>query len=109
MQADCGRPLTELRVDGGAAANGLLLQFQADLLGVPVVRPRILETTALGAAYLAGLAAGVWKNRGEIAAHWAHERTFAPALPRMAAEAHMAEWQRAVRCTLTFAEKQTGA
>ncbi|PKO68111.1 MAG: glycerol kinase [Betaproteobacteria bacterium HGW-Betaproteobacteria-14] len=104
MQADCGRPLAELRVDGGAAANGLLMQFQADLLGVPVVRPRILETTALGAAYLAGLAAGVWKNRGEIAAHWAQEQAFAPSQPRAAAEARLAQWQRAVRCTLTFAE-----
>lgn len=104
MAADCGRPLAELRVDGGAAANTLLMQFQADLLGVPVVRPRILETTALGAAYLAGLAAGVWKNRAEIAAHWARERTFAPSLPQAAVAARMAEWQRAVRCALTFAE-----
>ncbi len=104
MQADCGWPPAELRVDGGAAANGLLMQFQADLLGVPVVRPHILETTALGAAYLAGLAAGVWKNREEIAAHWAHEHTFAPRLPRPAAEARMAQWQRAVCCALTFAE-----
>ncbi|MEZ5614177.1 MAG: glycerol kinase GlpK [Rhodocyclaceae bacterium] len=104
MAADCGRPLAELRVDGGATANSLLMQFQADLLGVPVVRPRIQETTALGAAYLAGLAAGVWKSREEIAAHWARERTFAPALPREAAAARMAEWRRAVRCALTFAE-----
>ncbi|MBE7460421.1 MAG: glycerol kinase GlpK [Zoogloeaceae bacterium] len=104
MAADCGRPLAELRVDGGAAANNLLMQFQADLLGAPVVRPRILETTALGAAYLAGLAAGVWKNREEIASHWARERSFAPNLPQAAAAARMAEWQRAVRCALTFAE-----
>ena len=104
MAADCGRPLAELRVDGGATANNLLMQFQADLLGVPVVRPRVMETTALGAAYLAGLAAGVWKNREDIAAHWARERTFEPILPRAAAAARMAEWRRAVRCTLTFAE-----
>ncbi len=104
MAADCGRPLAELRVDGGAAANNLLMQFQADLLGAPVVRPRILETTALGAAYLAGLGAGVWKNREEIASHWARERSFAPNLPQAAAAARMAEWQRAVRCALTFAE-----
>jgi len=104
MAADCGRPLAELRVDGGATANNLLMQFQADLLGAPVVRPRILETTALGAAYLAGLAAGVWKNREEIASHWARERSFAPNLPQAAAAARMAEWQRAVRCALTFAE-----
>jgi glycerol kinase len=104
MAADGGRPLAELRVDGGATANNLLMQFQADLLGVPVVRPRIQETTALGAAYLAGLAAGVWKSRAEIAAQWTRERTFAPVLPPAAAAARMAEWQRAVRCALTFAE-----
>ncbi|MBL8504245.1 MAG: glycerol kinase GlpK [Rhodocyclaceae bacterium] len=104
MSADCGQPLAELRVDGGAAANGLLLQFQADLLGVPVLRPRILETTALGAAYLAGLAAGVWASRAEIAAYWARERTFEPRLPRAAAAARMAEWRRAVRGTQTFSE-----
>ena len=91
-------------MDGGATANNLLMQFQADLLGVPVVRPRIQETTALGAAYLAGLAAGVWKSRAEIAAQWTRERTFAPVLPPAAAAARMAEWQRAVRCALTFAE-----
>jgi glycerol kinase len=104
MAADCGRPLAELRVDGGATANNLLMQFQADLLGVPVIRPRIQETTALGAACLAGLAAGVWKSRAEIAAHWARERTFTPAMPRADAAARMAEWRRAVRCALTFAE-----
>ncbi len=103
MEADCGRPLAELRVDGGAAANGLLMQFQADLLGVPVVRPRILETTALGAACLAGLAAGIWKSREEIAAHWERERVFEPAMPREAAAARLAEWQRAVRCALAWA------
>ena len=105
MAADCGRPLAELRVDGGATANNLLMQFQADLLGVPVVRPRIQETTALGAAYLAGLAAGVWNSREQIAAHWTRERSFEPALPRAAALARMAEWRRAVRCALTFAGK----
>jgi glycerol kinase len=104
MAADCGRPLAELRVDGGAAANGLLMQFQADLLGVPVVRPRILETTALGAAYLAGLAAGVWRSREEIAAQWSREHIFSPSEPREAAQARMAEWRRAVRSALTFAQ-----
>jgi len=104
MAADCGRPPADLRVDGGATANGLLMQFQADLLGVPVVRPHIQETTTLGAAYLAGLAAGVWKSREEIAAHWVREHTFEPLLPRAQAEARMAEWRRAVRCALTFAD-----
>ena len=106
MQRDAGIELAELRVDGGATANKLLMQFQADLLGAPVVRPRVLETTALGAAYLAGLAAGVWKTREEIAAHWARERTFAPAMSRAEAAARMAEWRRAVRCALTFAEQE---
>jgi len=104
MAADCGQPLADLRVDGGATANGLLMQFQADLLGVPVIRPRILETTALGAAYLAGLAAGVWRSRDDIAAHWAVERVFQPTLPRGQAEARMAEWRRAVRSAVAFAE-----
>ena len=70
MQKDSGQSLMELRVDGGAAANDLLMQFQADLLGVPVVRPKVLETTALGAAYLAGLTVDLWKSRDELATHW---------------------------------------
>src|SRR6185295_16453906 len=74
MQRDAGVPLSELRVDGGAAANDFLMQFQADLLGVPVLRPQVLETTALGAAYLAGLTVNLWKSREEIAAHWKLER-----------------------------------
>ncbi|HMM55416.1 MAG TPA: glycerol kinase GlpK [Candidatus Desulfobacillus sp.] len=102
MQADCGQPLLELRVDGGAAANDLLMQIQADLLGLPVARPRMLETTALGAACLAGLAAGVWRRREEIPAHRAVARRFMPALPPEAAAARMAEWQRAVRGALAF-------
>ena len=90
-------PVVELRVDGGACANDLLMQFQADLLGIPVVRPRIIETTALGAAYLAGLAVGVWGGVDELAALWDSERVFAPALSRDEAEALMARWAHAVR------------
>lgn len=86
-----------LKVDGGASANDLLMQFQADLLGVPVVRPRILETTALGAAYLAGLGAGIYRDTHEIAGLWQAGRTFTPTLPRPQAEARMAEWETAVR------------
>ena len=82
MAADSGIALTELRVDGGATANDLLMQIQADLLGVPVVRPRVTETTALGAAYHAGLAVGFWKDEAEIAALWARERVFEPRIPR---------------------------
>ncbi len=100
MQRDAGISLAELRVDGGASANDLLMQFQADLLGVPVVRPRILETTALGAAYLAGLATGVWRNLDAITAHWQQGARFGarfvPSMSRDAAEARMAEWSRAL-------------
>jgi len=96
MAADSGIDLTELRVDGGATASDLLMQIQANLLGVPVVRPRVTETTALGAAYLAGLATGFWKDEAEIASLWARERAFEPALARDAARARLQEWKRAV-------------
>ena len=78
MQRDSGTTLSELRVDGGATANNLLMQIQADVLGVPVVRPQVLETTALGAAYLAGLAVGYWKGDDEITANWRVDRRFEP-------------------------------
>jgi glycerol kinase len=97
MQKDASTPIKELRVDGGASANNLLMQHQADLLGVPVVRPRIIETTALGAAYLAGLTAGVWKNMNAIAEHWQIERTFVPMISRDEAEQRMHSWKNAVR------------
>jgi glycerol kinase len=97
MQQDAGAPLTELRVDGGAAANDLLMQFQADLLGVPVVRPKILETTALGAAYLAGLSCGLYANLDELASQWQVERRFHPTMPRERAAELMQRWEHAVR------------
>jgi glycerol kinase len=96
MQKDSGARLSELRVDGGAAANDLLMQFQADILGVPVVRPQVLETTALGAAYLAGLATGLWRSREEIAAQWRVDRVFEPRMSRDEAGARLARWRRAV-------------
>lgn len=96
MEGDSGISLAELRVDGGATANGLLMQFQADLLGVPVVRPRISETTALGAAYLAGLAVGMWRDRQEIAGHWQVDRIFTPAMGRAEAADLRGRWERAV-------------
>jgi len=96
MQRDAGRPLVELRVDGGATANDLLMQFQADLLGVPVVRPKVTETTALGAAYLAGLSIGFWGSTDEVAANWQVDRRFEPAMPRDAAAARLRQWERAV-------------
>jgi glycerol kinase len=96
MQQDAAAPLTELRVDGGASANDMLMQFQADVLGVPVLRPRVIETTALGAAYLAGLACGVWPDEAAIAAQWQLERCFEPRLPAEQRAATLARWRRAV-------------
>jgi len=93
-------PVAELRVDGGASVNDLLMQFQADLLGIPVVRPQVTETTALGAACLAGLAAGVFGSRDELAALWREERRFEPMLPREQAAERMAAWEHAVRQTV---------
>ncbi len=96
MHADSGIGLRELRVDGGAARNDLLMQFQADVLGVPVVRPRVLESTALGAAGLAGLGAGMWTGDDELDRHWSAERTFAPAMSADRREALLAGWTRAL-------------
>ncbi|MEO5692457.1 MAG: glycerol kinase GlpK [Usitatibacter sp.] len=96
MAADSGIALKELRVDGGATASNLLMQMQADLLGVPVVRPKITETTALGAAYLAGLATGFWKDEAQIAAMWSRDRVFEPTLSCAEGGQRLAEWKRAV-------------
>jgi glycerol kinase len=95
MRGDARVPLDELRVDGGAARNDFLLQFQADLLGVPVLRPTVTESTALGAAYLAGLGAGIWSS-DECASHWQLERRFEPRISRETAAARLADWSRAV-------------
>ena len=95
-----GAAVTELRVDGGACVNDLLMQFQADLLGIPVVRPQVTETTALGAAYLAGLAVGTYKSLDELTAQWQVERRFLPTMPRSRAAELMAQWERAVRQTV---------
>jgi len=96
MQKDAALPLAELRVDGGAARNDLLMQVQADVLGVPVVRPAVTETTALGAAYLAGLAVGFWSSREEIALQWRAERRFEPRMGEDQRSARLATWRRAV-------------
>ena len=93
-------PVSELRVDGGACVNDLLMQFQADLLGIPVVRPAVTETTALGAAYLAGLSLGVYKNTAELSALWRAERRFVPTLSREHAQERMARWEHAVAQTV---------
>ncbi|WP_280191446.1 glycerol kinase GlpK [Delftia sp. PS-11] len=94
--ASGGAPVSELRVDGGACVNNLLMQFQADLLGIPVVRPACVETTALGAAYLAGLSSGVYQGTEELSALWKAERRFVPTLDRSRADALMARWEHAV-------------
>jgi glycerol kinase len=96
MQKDAGTTLSELRVDGGATANDLLMQFQADVLGVPVVRPKVLETTALGAAYLAGLAVGYWNGPEDIVANWQIDRRFEPKMPRERVAEMRAQWEKAV-------------
>ena len=96
MEAAGGVPLAELRVDGGASANDLLMQMQADTLNRTVIRPTIRETTALGAAYLAGLSAGVWQNLSELTARWREERRFEPRIPAAAREAAYAGWRRAI-------------
>jgi glycerol kinase len=96
MQADSGLDLAELRVDGGASANNLLMQMQADVLGVKVLRPENLEATALGAAYLAGLGVGYWHDREMISKQWQVERTFVPAITAEAREKKRSRWHRAL-------------
>lgn len=101
MEEDAGIPLAELRVDGGAAANNFLLQFQADITGVPVLRPKTLETTALGAAYLAGLGVGYWKDLSEIRRNWGVSHAYSPKASKEEAAEKLEGWQKAVRQTLT--------
>jgi glycerol kinase len=103
MAADAGIALTELRVDGGAATNDMLMQFQADLLGVPVVRPAVTETTALGAAYLAGLATGYWSSVDSITGQWKVDRRFEPAMPRARAQALRERWSAALKRSMGWA------
>ncbi|WP_144112272.1 glycerol kinase GlpK [Paraburkholderia sp. BCC1886] len=104
MEADSGMRIDELRVDGGACANDLLMQFQADMLGVDAVRPRVVETTALGAAYLAGLAVGYWKDVEELQSQWQLEHRFTPALPGAEVEACLNGWHRAIRAAKAWAD-----
>ncbi len=104
MKADSGLDLPALRVDGGAVANNFLMQFQADILGVPVQRPAVTETTALGAAYLAGLAVGFWQSQGEIATQWRVEKTFEPQMSDGEREALYNGWKRAVERAREWAE-----
>ena len=101
MDGDLPRPISELRVDGGAARNDLLMQMQADTMGVPVIRPRNVETTAMGAAYLAGIQAGTWANADEVAALWQPDRVFEPKLPEDDRQEILAMWRSAVGRVLT--------
>ena len=104
MQEDSGLDLRELRVDGGASANNFLLQFQSDLLGVPVYRPKIIETTALGVAYLAGLAVGFWDGRNEIANEWEADRQFTSRMDEDLRENLYRGWKKAVGRSLNWVE-----
>ena len=103
MQKDAAWPVAEVRADGGAACNDMLMQFQADLLGVPVVRPKVTETTALGAAYLAGLALGFWQSQQEIAAQWQAERRFESAMGEDQRQSLMARWSQALERSKNWA------
>jgi glycerol kinase len=103
MSSDSGLSIAELKVDGGATANNLLMQIQADVLGTPVVRPVHLETTVLGAAYLAGLAVGIWKDRSDIEAHWQVDRRFEPSISQDERDSRYQTWKRAVERSLDWA------
>lgn len=106
MEKDSGIHLKNLRVDGGASANDFLMQFQADITNKEVLRPECIETTALGAAYLAGIAVGFWKDKEDIRRNWSLERTFAPSMPQERREAKLKGWKRAVRCAVSYAQDE---
>ncbi|MFI5156087.1 MAG: glycerol kinase GlpK [Chitinophagales bacterium] len=106
MEADSGISISELRVDGGATANNLLMQFQSDILQVPVVRPKVYETTALGAAYLAGLAVGYWQSLEEIQKQWQADKRFEPSVSKEKAILPLKGWQRAVQASIAWAENK---
>lgn len=105
MRADSGIPILELRVDGGATANNLLMQFQSDILNVPVVRPKTLETTALGAAYLAGLAVGYWASQEDINTQWQEDRTFRPSRSEVEIGKLTADWNRALQAAISWSKE----
>jgi len=105
MQQDAGQPLSELRVDGGASRNDLLMQFQANLLGVPVLRPTNTETTAFGAAALAGLGIGFWQSQAELTSLWKLEKRFEPHMPREEAARRRDRWRQAVERSRAWAQE----
>ena len=102
MEKDAGTGIKELRVDGGAASNNLLMQFQADILNVPVVRPEVTETTALGAGYLAGLGVGFWATQEEIAEQWHVERRFEPNMSADKRAHHLGVWNEAIQRSMKW-------
>ncbi|WP_125616658.1 glycerol kinase GlpK [Specibacter cremeus] len=104
VNADSGVDLTELKVDGGMVANDALMQFQADILGVPVIRPKVTETTALGAAYAAGLAVGFWKDLGELSAHWSEDKRWEPALDGAERDRQLRLWKKAVTKSMDWVD-----
>jgi glycerol kinase len=108
MEADAGISIRELRVDGGATVNNALMQFQSDILNCSVVRPTITETTALGAAYLAGLAVGYWKNINEIQEQWQIDKKFSPQIDMKKKAELLSGWQRAVKASIAWADLQVG-
>ncbi len=105
MQADAGLPIKEVRVDGGATVNNLLMQFQSDVIGVDVIRPEVTETTALGAAYLAGLAVGFWSSVDELQQYWQKNKTFSPAMKKESVEELQKNWRKAVRAAQAWTEE----
>ena len=105
MQSDALIKIQEIRVDGGAAVDNLLMQFQADILSVPTVRPRMTETTAMGAAFLAGLAVKFWKDQKEISDYWKVDRQFKPQMAPEKVEALRKKWQKAIECARAWEEK----
>ena len=106
MQKDSGITLHTLKVDGGASANNFLMQFQSDILNTEVIRPQCIETTALGVAYLAGLAVGYWKDREEISQNWRVDKRFYPEMEEDGRKKRIRGWKRAVKCALAWAEDE---
>jgi glycerol kinase len=106
MEADSGIPIRELRVDGGATVNNLLMQFQSDILDVKVVRPKIIETTAMGAAFLAGLATGFWKSTDDIQHHWEPDKHYEPQMKSADRDRMVKGWNRAVKAAIAWAKEE---
>ena len=106
MEEDAGMKLNSIKVDGGASANDFLMQFQSDIMDTQVRRPSCIETTALGAAYLAGLATGYYKDKVEIRANWQIGKTFEPAMEEAKRTELLKGWKRAVRCALVWSEEE---